>query len=72
MAHHHCHILEFDEPRVGGRKPDLYIGPARLGGPLLEVMVNRTPPRDLEVFHVMPLRDKIRQRAQEAARKEAP
>jgi len=66
MTHWHYYLPEFDEPRVGGRRPDLYIGPTRLGGPLLEVMVTRIPPRDLEIFHVMPLRDKIRRRAEQA------
>jgi hypothetical protein len=42
---------EFDEPRV--------IGPPRqFGGPLLEVMVEVTPPRDMVVFHVLPARPK--------------
>ncbi|MCL2850163.1 MAG: hypothetical protein FWE61_08995 [Micrococcales bacterium] len=46
---------EFDEPRVGGAsRPDLYIGPPRqLGGPLIEVMLERIPPRTLVIFHVM-------------------
>ncbi len=51
---------EFDEPRVPGHdKPWLFIGPPRkLGGPLLEVMVEVTPPRDMVVFHVMEARRK--------------
>lgn len=50
----------FDGSRVpGGVKPDLYIGPRRLGGELLEVMVISTPPRDLLVFHVMIARPKM-------------
>jgi hypothetical protein len=36
----------------------LFIGPSRLGGPLLEVMVESTPPPDLVVFHVMVARAK--------------
>ena len=46
------HRQGFDEPRVpGGARPDLFIGPTRqLGGPLLEVMVEVTPPRDLWIF----------------------
>lgn len=47
---------EFDEPRVPGRiRPTLFIGPAAtaLQAPLLEVMVEMTPPRDLFIFHVM-------------------
>jgi hypothetical protein len=51
---------EFDEPRIPGRvRPTLFIGPPRqLGGPLLEVMVEVLPPRDLHVFHVMIARKK--------------
>ena len=37
----------------------MFIGPPRqLGGPLIEVMVEAIPPRDLHVFHVMPARAK--------------
>ena len=39
-------------------RPTLFIGPSRLGGPLLEVMVEITSPRDLVVFHVMVARVK--------------
>lgn len=51
---------DFDEPRMAGRvRPTLFIGPPRqLGGPLLEVMVEVTPPRDLHIFHVMIARQK--------------
>ena len=50
---------EFDEPRVPGQvRPTLFIRPSRLSGPLLEVMVEITPPRDLVVFHVMVARAK--------------
>lgn len=52
---------EFDEPRVSGRmRPTLFIGPATStpGAPLLEVMVEVSPPRDLFIFHVMPARPK--------------
>ncbi len=51
---------EFDEPRVPGRvRPALFLGPPRQrGGPLLEVMVEMIPPRDLHVFHVMHARQK--------------
>ena len=51
---------EFDEPRIPGRVgPTLFIGPPRkLGAPLLEVMVEITPPADLHIFHVMTARKK--------------
>jgi hypothetical protein len=39
-------------------RPTLFIGPSRLGGPLLEVMAEITSPRDLVVFHVMVTRAK--------------
>ncbi|MDV6278233.1 hypothetical protein R3Q06_32735 [Rhodococcus erythropolis] len=52
---------EFDEPRVPGHaKPTLFIGPPRkLGGPLLEVMVEIIEPRTMVVFHVMEARRKF-------------
>ncbi|PJI91038.1 hypothetical protein [Luteimicrobium subarcticum] len=51
---------EFDESREGtGERADLFIGPRRLGGELLEVMAHRRAPRDLVVFHAMPLRRKF-------------
>lgn len=51
---------EFDEPRIpGALRPTLFIGPPRqLGAPLLEVMVEISPPRDFHVFHVMQARQK--------------
>lgn len=51
---------EFDEPRIPGRvRPTLFIGPQRRSrAPLLEVMVEIIPPRDLHIFHVMPDRQK--------------
>lgn len=53
-------IREFDEPRVvGGKRPDLFIGPVRGGSTLLEVMVEVTPPREFFIFHVMPARPRI-------------
>lgn len=53
------HEDAFDESRVPGHpRPDLYIGPGRAGRPLLEVMLEAVPPRDLVIFHVMIARDK--------------
>ena len=51
---------EFEEPRLPGRvRPTLFIGPPRQpGGPMLEVMVEVSPPRDLHIFHVMIARQK--------------
>lgn len=61
IANHYLFVPEFDDPRVvGAGRPDLYIGPPRqLGGELIEVMVERIPPRDLVIFHVMPARQKF-------------
>lgn len=57
-------LREFDEPRVeGGKCPDLFIGPARDGTQLLEVMAEVTPPRDIFIFHVMNARSKIVEKA---------
>ncbi len=43
----------------GGMRPDLYIDPPRkLGGPLLEVMVEVVPPRGVHIFHVVQARPK--------------
>jgi hypothetical protein len=58
---------EFDPPRPPATvRPTLFIGPPRqLGGALLEVMVEVTPPRDLHVFHVMVARPKHLDRMKE-------
>lgn len=51
---------DFEEPRPPNPlRPTLYIGPPRrLGGPLLEVMLEVRPPRGLHIFHVMQARPK--------------
>ncbi|MEV5963840.1 hypothetical protein AB0L70_18885 [Kribbella sp. NPDC051952] len=58
---------EFDEPRPPATiRPTLFIGPPRqLGGDLLEVMVEISPPRDVHVFHVMVARSKHLERMKE-------
>lgn len=60
---------EFDEPRVPGRlRPTLFIGPPRqLGGPMLEVMAELVPPRDLHIFHVMQARQKHLNRMEDSS-----
>jgi len=67
MLNYYLHVEAFDEPRVAGAsRPDLFVGPPRLlGGPLVEVMVERIPPRDLMIFHVMPARQKFLGRIEE-------
>lgn len=59
---------EFDDPRPPNEIcPHLYIGPQRdPGAPLLEVMVEVSPPRGLHVFHVMPARRKHLSRMEES------
>lgn len=61
MLNHLLYVPEFDEARrEGGSRPDLYIGPQRdRTAPLLEVMVERQPPRDVWVFHAMIARQKF-------------
>lgn len=64
---------EFDEPRPPSDvRPSLYIGPTRrLGGPMLEVMVEIRPPRGLHIFHVMEARPKHLARMDEETRDDA-
>ncbi|MFS0700273.1 hypothetical protein AB6N24_09905 [Cellulomonas sp. 179-A 4D5 NHS] len=61
MLNAYLHVPSFDDPRVpGASRPDLWIGPQRtLGAPLLEVMTETIPPRDVLVFHVMEARAKF-------------
>jgi len=54
IAHAELFIESFGEPHVGDRAPSLFIGPSRYG--TLEVLAVITPPREIWVFHVMPLR----------------
>lgn len=58
---------DFDDPRPPATiRPTLYIGPQRdPRAPLLEVMVEVTPPREVHVFHVMPARAKHLARMEE-------
>ena len=60
MNHYH-HAPHFDDPRVpGGIRPDLYVGPPRkLGGPLVEVMLEVRANGSLVIFHAMEARPKI-------------
>jgi hypothetical protein len=55
-------VRRFDEPRIDGPRPDLFIGPDRSAANLLEVMGNWLTNGDLELFHVMHLREKTRER----------
>ncbi|MCP3425150.1 hypothetical protein NBM05_03685 [Rothia sp. AR01] len=63
MLNYRWKVEKFGEPRLPGLPaPDLYIG-ASPSGQMLEVMSYRQEPRDLVIFHVMPLRTKIRNQA---------
>ena len=54
IAHAELYIESFGPLRVGDQAPSLFIGPSRYG--TLEVLAVITPPREIWVFHVMPLR----------------
>ncbi|MEV7973998.1 hypothetical protein [Cellulomonas sp. NPDC089187] len=55
IAHAHAMYEDFGEPRPPHqRSPRLYIGPSRYG--TLEILVEITPPAEVLIFHVMPLR----------------
>ncbi|WP_448060789.1 hypothetical protein [Cellulomonas hominis] len=59
IGHAHAWYEDFGDPRPPHDvSPRLYIGPSRLG--TLEVLVNITPPADILIFHVMPLRESTR------------
>lgn len=55
-------VRHFDEPRIDGPRPDLFIGHDLSRANLLEVMGNWLTNGDLELFHVMHLREKTRER----------
>lgn len=67
MLNHLLYVPEFDHARrEGGNRPDLYIGPQRdRTAPLLEVMAERVPPRDVWIFHAMIARRKFLDRLDE-------
>jgi hypothetical protein len=60
MLNAYLRVPDFNEPRIpAAGRPTLYIGPPRqLGAPLIEVLAEEVPPRDLSIFHVMPARQK--------------
>jgi hypothetical protein len=51
---HGARFEDFEDPRPPHGPATLWIGPSRFG--TLEVIAEVSPPRDLEVFHVMNLR----------------
>jgi hypothetical protein len=60
MSNHRYHLPGFDDPRLGGVKPDLWIGPSlRPSVPLIEVMAEVIPPSTVRIFHVMHARAKF-------------
>ena len=59
MSHAHAIFPNFQAARGGrNRSPTLFIGPSRYG--TLEVIAIVTPPTDVHIFHVMPLRESTR------------
>jgi hypothetical protein len=68
MMNRYVYVPQYDDSRVKADvKPDLWVGPPQqLGGPLIEVMAERKPPRDLEIFHVMQANPERRAMADEA------
>lgn len=59
ILNHVYRLEEFEEPRIGNRRPDLFIGPTRDRTQILEVVAQITPPADIFVFHVMIARRKM-------------
>ena len=59
MSQAHAIFPNFQPARGGfNRSPTLFIGPSRYG--TLEVIAIVTPPTDVHIFHVMPLRESTR------------
>ncbi|CAA0099874.1 Uncharacterised protein [Mycolicibacterium vanbaalenii] len=60
MSNPRYYEAEFDDPRLGGVKPDLWIGPSlQPTSPLIEVMAEVIPPSTVRIFHVMAVRVKF-------------
>ena len=60
MSNPRYHEAQFDDPRLGGLKPDLWIGPSlQPAAPLIEVMAEVIPPSTVRIFHVMHARAKF-------------
>ncbi|PKZ64096.1 hypothetical protein CYJ73_18335 [Gordonia terrae] len=60
MSNPRYHEAQFDDPRLGGIKPDLWIGPSlQPAVPLIEVMAEVIPPATVRIFHVMHARPKF-------------
>ena len=60
IVNHYHHAPQFDDPHIpGGIRPDLYVAPRQLGGPLLEVMLEVRDNGSLVIFHAMEARPKI-------------
>jgi hypothetical protein len=59
MSHAHAIFPTFQATPGGlNRAPTPFIGPSRYG--TLEVIAIVTPPADVHIFHVMPLRESTR------------
>ena len=60
ISNHRYHQAQFDDPRLGGVKPDLWIGPSlQPAFPLIEVMAEVIAPATVRIFHVMAARRKF-------------
>ena len=60
ISNHRYHEPQFDDPRLGGVKPDLWIGPSlQPRVPMIEVMAEVIPPNTVRIFHVMAARPKF-------------
>ena len=60
MSNPRYHEAQFDDPRLGGIKPNLRIGPSlQPAVPLIEVMAPSDPAGHRAVFHVMHARPKF-------------
>lgn len=65
ISEHRYHEAAFDDPRLGGVKPDIWIGPSlQPQTPLIEVMAEVIPPSTVRIFHVMRARMKFLHRLQ--------
>lgn len=60
LSNHRYHEAQFDDPRLGGVKPDVWIGPSlQPAAPLIEVMAEVIAPATVRIFHVMAAREKF-------------
>lgn len=58
---------EFEASRIpGGARPTLWLGPSRDAlNPVLEILAEVIPPDTIRIFHMMPIRQRIREEYRE-------